>query len=253
MNVLVYIMSVLICLYYIDSYWAEAAGGEFISRLSNNRKHVEYSMMADYRERAFVTMVRTLYPEVLQGAQKSKRYDNIFSDHPAYLSSTPRCELKKKLKSRELKINEHEMLERFLRDNNYEIGGDEFLSECTFHAKAVINNITVSTVAMENGNVTCDSVICGRYDDDDCEEYFFGQVQHIVALEDETFLCVDWFHVPDLEQEQLMGLSIIPAKMTVDSQRQQKWIPVASILLQQHILVKESTDSGDLIHIAIKP
>ena len=111
----------------------------------------------------------------------------------------------------------------------------------------------ISTIAMENGNVTCDSIVCGWYDDDDHGEYFFGQVQHIVAFENQTFLCVDWLHVPDLDEDQLMGLAIISAEMTNESQRQQKWMPVRNIVVQQHILIQESTDTGNVLHIAIKP
>ena len=211
-------------------------------------------MMADYRERAFITMVRTLYPEVLKDTQKSRRYRDVFTNNPAYLSSTPRCELKTKLKSSvELKSNELEMLDRFLLDNNYQCRSVDVLSNCNFHARVVVNNIMVSTVVSEAKKVTCDSIVCACYEDeyDDDHEYFFGQVQHIVAFEHNVILCVDWFQVPDLDEDQFMGLVSISAEVTSASKKQQKWMHVRNIVVQQHILVEELA-SGKM-RIAIRP
>ena len=210
-------------------------------------------------------MVRTLHPDVLRGTQKSKRYQQVFAEHPDYLSDQSRCHLRANdLLSKtgtELTFDEIHMLLPFLRDTigldvDVEGDSDPILTEMKFYRRAKVNGLDISTAARDEKKLTCDSVVCGRYLGEDAdgefEEYFIGQVQHIISCRANVLLCVEWFAVDggEVDDDQLNGLAII--KVSKRRQQEQTWISVDKLKQQQHILV--GPQSGETsFHVAIKP
>ena len=232
------------------------------SRLTKNRKNVCYSMMADYRRRAYVTQMRTLYPEHLKAGRKNQRYSEIFVGNPDYLSRETRC-VAKDADSVVSDLDEDEvvMLVAFLEDNDCMVDED-VVDELQYYLRVKLNGISIITVAREERKGTCDSIVCGRYivrdeevnvpvgvEPEETETIFLGQVQHAVKFRDANLLCVEWYKVGALDDDQLAGLSVIP--VSVREQQDQMWIDVDSIIIQQHILLRPDIRSRSF-HVVIK-
>ena len=81
------------------------------------------------------------------------------------------------------------------------------------------------------------------------ETIFLGQVRHAVKFRDTHLLCVEWYKVGALDDDQLAGLSVIP--VSVREQQDQMWIDVDSIIIQQHILLRPDIRSRSF-HVVIK-
>ena len=247
------------------SFWAEATAGEFCQRLTQNRKNVGYSLMADYRERAYVSLMRTLHPEILATNRKSHRYRVAFEDHPDYLSAHAVVRLADTMiTSNRFTVPEKKMFIGFLENNAQDMGmevpldgrdnirADAVMDEVVCYKRAVLNGVPISTIAAEEDKVTCDSVVCGRYtiEDDDTEVFFIGQVQHIASYLGHILLCVEWFQVDALDDDQRVGLTIIP--VTIMNTQDEMWIDAGSIVIQKHVVVRPNLGSRSF-HVAIKP
>ena len=74
-------------------------------------------------------------------------------------------------------------------------------------------------------------------------------MKHAVKFRDANLLCVEWYKVGALDDDQLAGLSVIP--VSVREQQDQKWIDVDSIIIQQHILLRPDIRSRSF-HVVIK-
>ena len=259
-------MMILITMCMCDcSFWAEATAGEFCQRLTQNRKNVGYSLMADYRERAYISLMRTLHPEILATNRKSHRYRVAFEDHPDYLSTHAVVRLadtmiisnlfnfqEKKMFMGFLKNNAQEMEMEVPLDGRGNICADAVMDEAVCYRQAVLNGVPICTIAAEEDKVTCDSVVCGRYTvgDDDTEVFFIGQVQHIASYLGHILLCVEWFKVDALDDDQRAGLTIIP--VTTMNTQDEMWIDAGSIVIQKHVVVRPRLGSRSF-HVAIKP
>ena len=153
------------------------------------------------------------------------------------------------------------MLLGFLQNNASELGlsDDDIIAEAVqdgivCYGKGMLNGVPISTVKAEDKKKTCDSIVCGRYmvGDDENEVFYIGQVQHIASYLGHTLLCVKWFDMGNLNDDQKVGLTVIPVAML--RVQTEMWIDVGSIVIQKHVMVRPYPNSRSrTFHIAIKP
>jgi hypothetical protein len=229
------------------------------SRITKNRKNVCYSMMTDYRRRAFISQMRAFHPEHFPERSANQRYSQIFVDNPDYLAPEFRCKLQEKhVVHPDISVEEESMLFAFLEDidgfddiEDYNVV-DEL--ELTSYSRMKLNGVKITIMDSEDRKGTCDSIVCGRYaigeehDGSPVEKFYFGQVKHIAVVREVILLCVQWFKTGDLSYDQHQGLKIIPVSLM---DQDQMWITATHVLNQQHILLRPSKSSKDF-HVMIK-
>ena len=102
--------------------------------------------------------------------------------------------------------------------------------------------------------MTCDSIVCGRYtqgdDDNDHEVFGIGRVRHIALYVGHILLCVEWFEVGDLDDDQRVGLTVIPVK--IKRSQDEMWTDASSIIIQKNVVIRPSVGTRSF-HVAIKP
>ena len=122
------------------------------------------------------------------------------------------------------------------------------------YGQVVLNGVPVSTGKAEEKKVTCDSIVCGRYtqgdDDNDHEVFGIGRVRHIALYVGHILLCVEWFEVGDLDDDQRVGLTVIPVK--IKRSQDEMWIDASSIIIQKNVVIRPSVGTRSF-HVAIKP
>ena len=247
-------MSVVFC-----SFWAENMGGRLVRRL-NSRKHPARSIMLNAQRVSLLVRARVLNPDDLLLSKQQLNFVSRFNTHPTYLSNCPQFNSKSSSVIRNpLSPRERNHLDTFLDENDIMIIDDDGL---TFLDRFELNGLQVRTRASELKVKTCDSIVAGRFasananesadfsDSEGGDNMFFGQVTHILKIDDDVFVKVAWFKQTDrdmvISMNQRQGLTAVRMRLR---RRDHVWMHAAHLILQQHYLVGTVSASHDFFVI----